>query len=709
MAQSVEPTLNTTAYPSGSARARPRNLHPAARKPESYVTPATPSPARTSSAPPAARERPSRSTPQASAPAPPPTGHNVPWFPLALALTLAGFVFVPPVRDNPRLVWTFLGVSGLLTLWSLLLTVIARRRARVFALQFNPVASHYVQAFVQFCIMLYWGWYAREVYAYLPLVLAQVVFLYAFEGLVTWSRSGVGGRPWKLGFGPLPIIFSTNLLLWFKEDWFFFQFLMIALGALGKQFVTWNREGRGGRTHIFNPSAFGQTLIAIALIATGTTSDLTWGERIAATFDPQYMLVVIFLAGVVVQSLFHVTLMTLGAASVLLLLNLAYTESTGVYYFINTNLAPPIFLGIHLLVTDPATSPRTNLGRVVFGGLYAAAYFALFHILDDANIPTFWDKLLPVTVLNLCVPLIDRLARTGLPGMANRLWESALAPARLNLVHMGCWIALFATLLATGYIEAPHPGNSIPFWKEAVADGKPRAARSLIIAAGVQADSGAPEAWNELGVIWADGLPGIKPNAARAAGYFARACELGGIHGCSNVADQFLFLGAARSAADVDRALGTLEQECGRHPDSNICFRAGYAYETGRGAARPQNYARAIELYERCGPNNLFGAKGLARVALTSGAPQYDLSSTAPVLLHASASDPEACWYLAYMHLAGNGLPRDPSKARDFLARACTLGSKKACEALNQPELPPFSRPELLIPPWSTAFPMPPR
>ena len=49
------------------------------------------------------------------------------------------------------------------------------------------------------------------------------------------------------------------------------------------------------------------------LIATGMTSELTWGERIAATFDAPRMLIVIFVGGLLVQSLFHVTLMTLAA------------------------------------------------------------------------------------------------------------------------------------------------------------------------------------------------------------------------------------------------------------------------------------------------------------------------------------------------------------------------------------------------------------
>ncbi len=631
-----------------------------------------------------------------------PRWQRIPALPLALTLVLFAFVFFPPVRDNPRLVWTFSGVSGALFLWELLLWGLAVRRGTALPVEFFAVKSHYVQAAVQFAIIVWWGWYAREVYAFFPLILAQVVFLYAFEGLVTWSR----GRTWRLGFGPMPIILSTNLLLWFKEDWFIFQFLMLAIGALGKQFVTWTREGR--RTHIFNPSAFGQFLFAVVLIATGTTSQLTWGERIAATFDPPHMLLVIFLGGLVVQYLFHVTLMTLAAAAMICLLNLAHTEVTGVYFFINTNFAAPIFLGLHLLVTDPATSPRTNLGRVVFGGLYGLAYFALFRLLENAGVPTFWDKLLPVPFLNLCVPLIDRLSRAGIPGHVNRLWETALRPARLNLVHMVGWAGLFGTMAATGYIESRHPGNSIPFWKVAVAEGKPRADRGLLIAAGSQAERGSGDALNELGVAWIEGkTPWGEPSPPKAARYFSLACEAGSMSGCVNVADQFLFYGGMRSKGDVERALERLERECGTYHDSNICFRLGYAYETGRG--RPLDRARAIALYEKGGRFNLYAGKGLARIALSENSAPYDLTDVAPLLLQAAAGgDDESCWYLAYMHQVGNGVPQDPQRARSFLARACALGSAKACDAVKQPDLPPFSRPVLLVPPWSTAFPLPP-
>ena len=623
-----------------------------------------------------------------------------PSLPVALSLALLAFVVFPPVRDNPRLVWTFAGVSSATLAWGLLLWARARRTGRHFGIEYAPYKSHYVQACVQLGILAFWGWHAPAVPAAAPLILAQVLFLYILEGLITWSR----GRTWRLGYGPLPIIFSTNLLLWFKDDWFFLQFLMIAVGVVGKQFITWQRDGR--RTHIFNPSAFGQAALAAGLIATGTTNDLTWGREIASTFEVPHMLIVIFLGGLIVQSLFHVTLMTVAAAAALCAINLVYTQATGVYYFVNVSIAAPIFLGIHLLITDPATSPRTNLGRAVFGVLYALGYAALFRLLDLANVPTFWDKLLPVPILNLCVPLIDRAARSGVGGALNRAWEAALKPPALNLVHMGCWGALFLTLVGTGFVEGPHPGNSIPFWKQAHADAKPFAGNSLVMAAGALAEgSRVAGAFNELGLICAEGRI-VPQNRAAAARYFERACELGSLEGCANVAIQYLFLFERRSDDTVSRALERLEQECERAPDWGACYLVGAAYETGRG--RPKDPGRAIALYERCGPQNLYAVKGLARIALSGGGGEFNPAAIAPVLLRAArVGDAESCWYLAHMHRAGLGVQPDERRARALLNRACALGLDEACGLAERNDLPPFSRPRMLVPGWSTAYPPP--
>ena len=137
-------------------------------------------------------------------------------------------------------------------------------------------------------------------------MLGQLLFAYAFDILLFWSR----GEEYPIGFGPLPIVFSTNLFLWFKDDWFYWQFVLIALGFAGKAFVKWNRDGK--RVHIFNPSAFTLAIFSIVLLATGTTH-LTWGQEIATTFSlgPR-IYTLLFVVGLVVMYFFAITPVTAG-------------------------------------------------------------------------------------------------------------------------------------------------------------------------------------------------------------------------------------------------------------------------------------------------------------------------------------------------------------------------------------------------------------
>jgi TPR repeat protein len=516
---------------------------------------------------------------------------RMPALPLAAAVVLAGFALLPAARANPRLAGAFLGAGGALAAWALALWAAGRRHARLYCIERRVVKAHWVQGCMQATILAYWGWYAPGVYQQIPNIVAQLVFLYAFDALLTWSR----GPTWRAGFGPLPIILSTNLLLWFRDDWFILQFVMVATGALGKQFVQWTREGR--RTHIFNPSTFGQFLFAVVLIATGTTVQLTWGKEIAASFDnPPHIFTLLFLVGLVVQYLFGVTLMTLSAVCTLCALNIWYTHETGVYYFISANMGAAVFLGMHLLITDPATSPRSNTGRVIFGALYGAIYFGLYRVLDNLGVPLFWDKLLPVPFLNLAVPLIDRLARSGLVGRFNHWWETAFDPRRANLVHMGCWTAVFGTMLATGYVESPHPGASIGFWKKAYEEGKPLGERNYKKMLLTEAAKDSGPAYNQLGILYLHGelLP---ENHASAANCFRRACELGDFDGCDNLARQFLFMGEAASDDAVELGLSRIESQCASGIDAQACFLLGFAYESGRG--RPRDPVRAAQLYQQ--------------------------------------------------------------------------------------------------------------
>ncbi len=98
------------------------------------------------------------------------------------------------------------------------------------------------------------------------------------------------------------------------------------------------------------------------------------------------------------------------------------------YHFIDFNIHPAVFLGLHLLVTDPATSPRKNFGKAIFGAAYGAGVFVLYGLLDSLGAPTFYDKLLCVPVLNLTVRALDRASIALSAWLARQRWVTG-APA----------------------------------------------------------------------------------------------------------------------------------------------------------------------------------------------------------------------------------------------------------------------------------------
>ena len=246
-------------------------------------------------------------------------GNRIPPLVLAGGLTglLAAFSLIPWVNANPRLAGSIWAAAAALLVLLGLVRHRAARAGRVLTYTVVPKPVHYVQLTMHTSIYLYWGWYWREVYHYAPLIVAQIVFVYVLDMLVCWSRRD----KWILGFGPFPIVLSTNLFLWFKDDWFFLQFLLVSTGVLCKEFITWKRDGR--RTHIFNPSAIALAIFSIGLLITQSTY-ITWGEEVAVSQGrPPHIYLEIFAVGLVVQALFSVTLVTLSAAAALFILSLA--------------------------------------------------------------------------------------------------------------------------------------------------------------------------------------------------------------------------------------------------------------------------------------------------------------------------------------------------------------------------------------------------
>jgi len=517
------------------------------------------------------------------------TQNRIPPLRLAFALiVLFGcFALLPMTRANAHLEWSILGAAAALLLLQLFLRGQVARAGRRLQYEFLARPVHYVQLMMHVSIYAYWGWYWREVYHQIPLLIGQIVFTYVLDMLVCWSRRD----KWVLGFGPFPIVLSTNLFMWFKPDWYFLQFAMLATGVLCKEFITWKRDGR--RAHIFNPSAVALFIFSVGLILTQSTN-ITWGQEIAVSQSrPPYIYLEIFLLGLVVQSLFSVTLVTLSSVATVYAMNLIYTHVTGVYYFTDANIPAAVFLGMHLLVTDPATSPRKNFGKIVFGSLYGVGVFGFVWLLDSIGVPPFYDKLLCVPLLNLTVRALDRASVALDTRLRLPTWE----PRRANLAFMAVWICLFAVMYSTGFLGSYHPGANPEFWREACVEGRPTGCQTWIRQMKVFCSHGSGTACMGLGVELERGQM-VPPDNAEAGKDFAHACELGLPNGCAKL----LRLVGADQGQSFQRACDS--------GDGESCFLLGSLYFAGQGIPKDPNRAFAL-LQQSCTAGWARGCSGL--------------------------------------------------------------------------------------------------
>lgn len=461
------------------------------------------------------------------------------WLPSLLALAMAAVGWAIDTPWHSPLGASLLGATVCLVAWN---GVLLGRRGRATRLAAAAEAEcvlalrkqHYLQACAQGAVLAYWGWYWRPVYDFAPLILAQLFFAYAFDMLLAWSRR----RSYTLGFGPVPVVFSTNLFLWFERDWFFLQLIMLAVGFSAKALIVWTREGR--LVHVFNPSSFPLALVSLVLIVTGA-HHLTRGQEIAITqFYPPQMYLVLFLVGLPGQFFFGVASMTLAAVVTTALLGFVYFLMTGTYFFYDAYVPIAVFLGMHLLFTDPSTAPRTELGRLAFGVLYGASSMVLYQGLTAIGAPAFYDKLLQVPLLNLSVRWLDRVSSAS-------FWRG-LDPARLgrvltvrqrSMAYMVLWGGVFALLSALQGVGDRHPGQWVRFWEVACQGGRPRACTYLSDLEQRLCEAGSGWACNEAGLRLVEGGAGGGGQGVdvgrSAVLLFQRGCRLGFIEACTNI------------------------------------------------------------------------------------------------------------------------------------------------------------------------------
>lgn len=575
-------------------------------------------------------------------------------FALAMVATmvLAAVALVPSVNANAQLRSSILGAAVVLAAGVGLVLWNAKVARRALSIEVSIRRPHYLQAMLQGSIYAYWGYYYRPVYDQVPLIAAQLAFAYAFDMLLVWSRRD----KYTLGFGPFPIIFSINLFIWFKPEWYYLQFALVALGFLAKEFIRWQKEGQSA--HIFNPSSFPLALFSVVLIATGSTS-MTYGVEIATTqFNPPNMYLMLFLIGLPGQYFFGVTPMVMTSVLATYLFGAVYFAGTGTYFFVDSYIPVSVFLGMHLLFTDPATAPRTELGRIIYGVLYAVGNIVLYDVLQRAGIPTFYDKLLPVPLMNVSVRAIDRLAASpALSAINPANLGRAIVARKRHLAYITVWAVAFAGMSSVQAVGDHHPGHRVPFWQNACNANLRNGCSTLGSITQKYCADGSGWACNELGVLQAEHRVTFPDRAAQS---FDSACALGFVTGCQN---------KAALATDAKN----LQRSSPRLSDYPVILRSGKG-------ALPDT--RPFALYDlACDQGFASGCQGLAHLYRSGEGTARD-PQKALALLERSCADGDGpgCSDLGLMHFTGDGVPLDKPKGLSYLKQACDKGYAQACD-----------------------------
>ncbi len=308
--------------------------------------------------------------------------------------------------------------------------------------------THMLPAAIQVAIYGYWALYWRQLPSLLPMIGLQLVWAFALDALLAVWRTG----RWVVRAGPVPIVLSANLVALFAPVSWPLAIAMISLALLSRDFI--RHQGK----HVFNPSAFGVSAIGLLNLI---WPSLGYSDR-AHQFDlaPSMTEVVVLLA-LIVQLRLPVVLSTLGAG---LALN---TLALMGLHVLSPSWAP-VTLILLLFLTDPATIPRSPLGRLLFGLLAGALMGLIGHGLETLNYSDFYAKVVAVPLANLASPALERCA-AGLTVRLPRL-QRALSP-RLNRVHIALWLALVAMGLSDGVKAerlaprrvAMHRENRTPF------------------------------------------------------------------------------------------------------------------------------------------------------------------------------------------------------------------------------------------------------
>ena len=310
--------------------------------------------------------------------------------------------------------------AGLLALGLAACTLTAKR-IQAPTIQSEIKITHLLPAFLQLVILSYWLAHWSDGRTLVALIAIQLAYAYLLE----FYLSILADRPWRLGFGPLPIVLSTNLFAQYMGGAFWCGLLAVTTAIVSKAFI--HRDG----AHVFNPSVVGLTVIGIIDLASGAVPTPDFAHEFHSAPN---MTEVILILALVVQVRIPIVLVTLGATFGIFLTNTVVPDAA----FLPTWAA--VTLVLCLLITDPATIPKRPLAKIVFG-LFIGAGMVLGHnILLTFGHSDFWAKVIPIPLANVLVPTFDRVA--------GKFPDYRLLRSNYGLVHVALWAMISTSLVS---------------------------------------------------------------------------------------------------------------------------------------------------------------------------------------------------------------------------------------------------------------------
>lgn len=318
--------------------------------------------------------------------------------------------------------------AALLAVWLAGLLVWTARHKAWRHIEFRFKLTHLLPAVLQAVLYGYWSSQVPEVAQQLPAIVAQIAYAYALDFLLGMSLK----KRWDFTFGPLPIVLSANLFVWFRPGSLHLSFVVVTTAMASKWLL--QRNGR----HIFNPSALGVALVGAACLS--MPEWLRFSDIAHLLAVPSYMLLVVAAIGLVAQSRVPIVLITLAAALVLVGL-----KAVGAYHTVYP-FWPAVLLALTLLATDPATIPHNGFGRLLFGMATGLLIWATSAALAWAGESDFFGKVLPIPLLNLAVPLFDRAGNwlaaqlRSLPGRLGGIAQ--VCDPTYNWGHIALWVVI---------------------------------------------------------------------------------------------------------------------------------------------------------------------------------------------------------------------------------------------------------------------------